>query len=90
MVNKEIEQFYRDIADVCLKYKISGIAGVWFSGEGHDEFGQLAFYDVTTEMKTVVQMITEKYELWAGEAATHTNVTTKIHEMRSNEPGKTN
>lgn len=66
MTNEQIKQFYREIGDVMNKHKVSGIAGVWFAGEGHDEFGQLVFWDAANgQMKRVVELINKKYEGWA-------------------------
>lgn len=66
MTNDQIKAFYREIGDVCRKYKMSALAGVWFSGEGNDEFGQLQFWDVSdTRMRLIVEDLSEKYEYWA-------------------------
>ncbi len=72
MSNEEIKAFYREIGEVCRKHKLSGLAGVWFSGAGHDEFGQLLFWDVTnTRMKLIVEDLSEKYQYWAKHTVGH-------------------
>lgn len=72
MKNDEIKSFYREISDVCRKYDIAGFAGVWFSGAGHEEFGQIKNWDVTDHrMKAIMDMIAEKYERWAKETVGH-------------------
>jgi len=72
MTNEEIKQFYREIADVCLKHDISGIAGVWFGGSKSNEFGQLLYWDVTdTHMKAIIKDLSEKFEYWAKHTVGH-------------------
>jgi len=86
MTNEEIKQFYRDIADVCLKHDIHGIAGVWFGGSKSDEFGQLLYWNITDSvMKMIIKDLSEKYEYWARHTLRHVKRPLgNIHEMRSN------
>ena len=72
MTKEEIKQFYREIGEVCAKHNIGGIAGVWFSGKGHDEFGQMLFWDVADHrMKLIVTDLSEKYQYWAKHTLAH-------------------
>ena len=92
MTNDEIKNFYREIADVCLKYKMNGLVGTWFSGEGHDEMGQIQFWEPTsTQMKLIIMGISEKYLQWRGEVFKKpVNVIGRINERRSTDKGENN
>jgi hypothetical protein len=84
MTIEEIKQFYREIGDVCIKYNISGITGVWFSGEGNDEFGGLQYHDVNdSRMGLIIQAISGMYAEWARVALNHVpKPIGSIHEIR--------
>jgi hypothetical protein len=72
MTNDEIKAFYREIGAVCSKYKISGVAGVWFSGNGHDEFGQMLYWDIAdSRMKLIIEDLSQKYSYWAKHTLGH-------------------
>ena len=89
MTNEEIKQFYRDISDVCKKYKMNGVTGIWFSGNGHDEFGSIEYWDMTdSRMRAVITFISEKYQRWAKDAFGHIpKPIGQIREVRSDEGG---
>ena len=84
MTVEQVKQFYREVGDVCIKHNISGVAGVWFSGEGHDEFGQLQFHDIAdSRMGALTRIIAEMYNEWAKVAIKHTpKPIGNIHEVR--------
>lgn len=72
MTEAQIKAFYKDLGEIVSKHKMSGLAGVWFSGEGHDEMGQLKFWDISDfRMKWVIEDIADKYERWAKHTIGH-------------------
>lgn len=57
----EIRAFYQAIGEVCNRFNIQGVSGVWF-GEG-EEWGKMIFWAATeTRMKVVVQALADKFE----------------------------
>jgi hypothetical protein len=58
---QEILQFHRELADLCLKFDIAGLAGVWFGCD--EEMGRLEFADVgDLRMKFLIPVIARKWE----------------------------
>ena len=69
---EQIKQFYRDIGDVCIKHNISGVAGMWLSGEGNDKFGQLVFNNPADSRTGVLMgLIADKYAEWTRDVLKH-------------------
>jgi hypothetical protein len=67
MDEKQRETFYREIADVCAKYKIQGLSGIYFEGDS-DNYGFVKCTDLTDfRMKFVVEHISKLLEQWSHE-----------------------
>jgi hypothetical protein len=67
MDEKQRETFCREIADVCSKYKIQGLSGIYFEGDA-DNYGFIKCSDLTDfRMKHIVEEISKMLEMWSGD-----------------------
>lgn len=66
MTQEQITNFYAEMAAVCAKYGVEGMAGMWFSGNS-DDYGFFHGYYTGPETATgrVCRLISEKLEGWA-------------------------
>lgn len=79
MENTEVNDFYDEIGKVCSRFSVSGLVGIWFSGNT-DVYGKLTAYDVAdTRMKTICERLAGVLEGWAD--GIHKGAV--VHEVRT-------
>lgn len=82
MTEKQVRQFHRELADLCLKFDVTGLAGVWFGSD--ESMGRLEFASLgDMRMKYVIPVISRKWEAFLNDHdIKHPPATGVIHEVR--------
>lgn len=66
LTQESIQNFYREIGQVCQKYGVSTLVGIWFEGSAGDHYGFIKNHDITdTRMGLISTAIAEKLGQWA-------------------------